>query len=318
MPYRTSTSRLIGHVAAVGLALAALASGCGRSGAPSSAASAAGGSRGAKLTVIAAENFWGSIAAQLAGERASVSSIIVNPNTDPHSYEPSAQDARTLAGAQLVIVNGIGYDGWADRLLAASPLPGRAVLNVGRALGIAQGDNPHQWYSPRHVELIAVKISDALAHQDPAGAAYFAQRKAVFLTQQLARYDQLRRQIRAQFAGVPVGYSESIFQPLGEDLGLRLMTPQSFAKAIAEGTDVTAQDKQTVDAQASKRQIKVWVFNAQNVTPDVQRVNAIARERNIPIATVTETLTPPSASFEQWQAAQLEALLAALRRATGR
>jgi zinc/manganese transport system substrate-binding protein len=81
---------------------------------------------------------------------------------------------------------------------------------------------------------------------------------------------------------------------------------------------VTAQDKQTVDAQASKRQIKVWIFNSQNVTPDVQRVNAIVRERNIPIATVTETLTPPSASFEQWQVAELEGLLAALRRATGR
>src|ERR1700730_7762312 len=122
MPHRTSPPLLIGRAAAVGLALAALASGCGRSGAPPSAASAGGGSRGAKLTVIAAENFWGSIAAQLAGERASVRSIIVNPNTDPHSYEPSAQDARTLAGAELVIGNGIGYGGWAERPLAASPL----------------------------------------------------------------------------------------------------------------------------------------------------------------------------------------------------
>jgi zinc/manganese transport system substrate-binding protein len=318
MQYRTSTPLRIGRVAAVGLALAAIAGGCGRSGAPSSSASGVGASHRARLTVVATENFWGSIAAQLAGERASVSSIIVNPNTDPHSYEPNAQDARTLAGAQLVIINGIGYDAWADRLLAASPAPGRVELNVGRVLALAQGDNPHQWYHPRHVELIAQAISAALARQDPADAAYFAQRRAAFLTQRLARYDQLRRQIRAQFAGLPVGYSESIFKPLGEDLGLRLMTPYSFAKAIAEGTDVTAQDKQTVDAQVSKHQIKVWIFNSQNVTPDVQRVNAIVRERHIPIATVTETLTPPSASFEQWQVAQLEGLLAALRTAAGR
>ena len=115
-----------------------------------------------------------------------------------------------------------------------------------------------------------------------------------------------------------MGYSESIFQPLGEDLGLRLMTPYSFAKAIAEGTDVTAQDKRLVDTQVSQRQIKVWIYNSQNVTPDVQRVNALARAHNIPIATVTETLAPASASFEQWQVAQLEALRAALRRATGR
>ena len=117
---------------------------------------------------------------------------------------------------------------------------------------------------------------------------------------------------------MPVGYSESIFQPLGEDLHLKLMTPYSFAKAVAEGGEVTAQDKQTVDAQASDRVIKVWIFNSQNVTPDVQRVNQIARERQIPIATVTETLSPESTTFEQWQVAELEGLIDALRRATGR
>jgi zinc/manganese transport system substrate-binding protein len=297
------------HTLALALALAAIGAGCGRSGAPS---------QGSKLTVVAGENFWGSIASQLAGERASVTSIIVNPNTDPHSYEPNAADARTLAGAQLVVVNGIGYDAWADRLLAASPLPGRTVINVGKELGLATGANPHQWYSPAHVRLIAERISAALAHEDPADASYFAQRKTAFLDEGLARYDQLRAQIRARYAGVPVGYSESIFQPLGEDLGLKLLTPYSFAKAIAEGTDVTAQDKQTVDAQASAGQIKVWIFNSQNVTPDVQRVNAIAREHHIPIATVTETLTPPTASFQQWQVSELEGLAAALHSATGR
>ncbi len=114
-----------------------------------------------------------------------------------------------------------------------------------------------------------------------------------------------------------MGYSESIFRPLGEDLGLKLLTPYSFAKAIAEGTDVSAQDKQAVDDQAQKREIEVWVFNSQNVTPDVQRVNEIARARQIPIATVTETLSPASDSFEQWQVAELEGLERALHEATG-
>jgi len=268
--------------------------------------------------VVAAENFWGSIAAQLAGGRASVSSIIVNPNTDPHSYEPTAQDARTIAGAQFVIVNGIGYDNWAPKLLQASPLSGRVVLNVGNLLGLKEGDNPHQWYSPAHVLAVVDQIVADYDKLDPADAAYFAKREQVFETVDLARYDQLRRQIRATYAGVPVGYSESIFQPLGEDLHLKLMTPESFAKAIAEGSDVDAQDKQTVNAQASDRLIKVWIFNSQNVTPDVQRVNQIAREQHIPIATVTETLSPASATFEQWQVAELEGLIDALHRATGR
>src|SRR5205085_2303048 len=116
---------------------------------------------------------------------------------------------------------------------------------------------------------------------EPQDTAYFARREATVRSDELARYDALRGQIRAHFAGVPVGYSESIFQPLGEDLGLRLMTPYSFAKAVAEGTDVTAQDKQTVDAQVSRREIKVWIYNAQNVTPDVQRVTEHARARGI-------------------------------------
>lgn len=245
-------------------------------------------------------------------------SIIVNPETDPHSYEPTAQDARTMAGAQLAIVNGIGYDGWASRLLQASPSSGRVVLNVGDALGLKEGANPHQWYSPRSVRVVIARIVADLDRLAPRDAAYFAQRERAFVTRELARYDALRRAIRARYAGTPVGYSESVFQPLGEDLGLRLLTPYSFAKAVAEGTDVTARDKQTVDAQARGRQIEVWVFNSQNVTPDVQRVNEIARRRRIPIATVTETLSPASDTFEQWQVAELEALMRALHEATGR
>jgi zinc/manganese transport system substrate-binding protein len=289
-----------------------LLAGCG--GQVQSTAAGAGG----RLQVVAAENFWGSIAAQLGGERVQVKSIIVNPSTDPHSYEPTAQDARTMAGARLAIVNGIGYDEWASKLLVASPLSGRVVLNVGSLLGLQDGDNPHRWYFPSNVYTVVNQIVADYDRLDPAGAAYFAQQRQIFETRGLARYGQLRREIRARYAGVPVGYSESIFQGLGEDLGLKLLTPYSFAKAIAEGTEVTAQDKRTVDSQAEDRKIRVWVFNSQNVTPDVQRVGELARAAHIPIATVTETLSPASDSFEQWQVAELEGLARALREATGR
>jgi zinc/manganese transport system substrate-binding protein len=298
--------------AAVLAALALMLAGCDRSGTASSPGS------GAAFQVVAAENFWGSIAAQLAGTKASVTSIIVNPGTDPHSYEPNAQDARTIAGAQLAIVNGIGYDNWAPKLLEASPLSGRIVLNVGGLLGLHEGDNPHQWYSPSSVTRVVERITADYDALEPSEAVYFAQRKQAFLTRDLARYDALREEIRAKYAGTPVGYSESIFRPLGEDLGLKLLTPYSFAQAIADGGDVSAQDKQQADTQARKRLIKIWVFNSQNVTPDVQRINDIAREEKIPVATVTETLSPPSDSFEQWQVAELEGIARALHAATGR
>ena len=293
-------------------ALLAVLAGCGGAG------EATSGANSGRLQVVAAENFWGSIAAQLGGNRVRVQSIIVNPATDPHSYEPTARDARAMAGARLAIVNGVGYDEWASRLLAASSPEGRVVLNVGDLLGLAAGSNPHRWYFPADVFAVVREIVADYDRLLPASSGYFAQRQRIFETVDLARYDELRREIRARYRGTPVGYSESIFQGLGEDLGLKLLTPYGFVKAIAEGSEVTAQEKRTVDSQAEDRAIEVWVFNSQNVTPDVQRVNELARASQIPIATVTETLSPAGDSFEQWQVAQLEALRRALHRATGR
>lgn len=303
---------LLGLLAALLFGVAALVAGCGGSE-PSATGSISG-----KLQVVAAENFWGSIAAQLGGEKVAVTSIIVNPNTDPHSYEPTAADGVTIAQSQMAIVNGIGYDAWASKLLAANPSSGRVVLDVGNLLGLREGDNPHQWYSPTSVQRVIGQIVADYKRLDPKDAAYFDQQRSAVETTDLAEYERLQSEIRSRYGGVPVGYSESIFQPLGQSLGLKLMTPYSFAKAIAEGTDVSAQDKQTVDRQAETGAIKVWVYNSQNATPDVQRVNQLARAAHIPITTITETLSPASATFEQWQSAQLKSLMAALHTATGR
>ncbi len=281
-----------------------------------SAGSAAASSSG-KLQIVAAENFWGSIAAQLGGSKVAVQSIIVNPGTDPHSYEPTASDGVALAKSQMAIVNGIGYDAWASKLIAANPSSSRKVLDVGDLLGLVEGDNPHQWYSPPSVQRVIDQIVADYKQLDPKDSAYFDRQRTTFETQGLGPYTKMIARIRTRYAGVPVGYSESIFQPLGTALGLKLLTPYSFAKAIAEGTDVSAADKQTVDTQAQNRLIKVWVYNSQNATPDVQRVNQLARAAHIPITTITETLSPAPATFEQWQVTELRNLQQALREATG-
>jgi len=274
--------------------------------------------RSGRLNVVAAENFWGSIAAQLGGDEVTVTSVITDPGSDPHSYEPTTADARVVAASQMTIVNGIGYDEWAGRLLSADASSARTVLDVGRVLGLRGGDNPHQWYSPPHVGRVIAQITHDYQVLRPADSEYFAQRRRDFEAAGLGRYRQLLAQIRHRYAGVPVGYSESVFQPLGEAAGLHLVTPESFAKAVADGTDATAQDIRAVERDASSRAIKVWVYNSQNRTPEVQRVNELAAAAHIPVVTVTETLAPASASFEQWQTAQLERLQAALAQATGR
>ena len=270
------------------------------------------------LQVVAAENFWGSIASQLGGSKVHLTSVITSPATDPHDYEPTAADARTIAGAQMVIANGIGYDPWAQKLIAANPVAGRIVLDVGDLVGIKPGGNPHRWYSPTDVQLTIDAIVRDYDKLEPKNSGYFAQQKSRFETNGLARYKQLIATINRKYHGVPVGASESIFAPLAQALGLRLLTPPTFLKAISEGTDPTAADKTTVDRQISGGQIKVWVFNSQNSTPDVKRITDAARRRGIPVTTITETLVPATASFQDWQSRQLQALAAALARATGR
>ena len=275
-------------------------------------------SAGGGLRVVAAENFWGSIAAQLGGDRVQVTSVITSPATDPHDYEPTAVDARTIAGAQMVIVNGIGYDPWAPKLIAANPVHGRTVLTVGDLVGIKPGGNPHRWYSPSNVQQVIAAIVRDYSKLDPKDAGYFRQQKTNFDTHGLAQYKRLIASIKRKYHGVPVGASESIFAPLAQALGLKLRTPASFLKAISEGTEPTAKDKTTIDRQIAQRQIKVWVFNSQNSTPDVKRISDAARTKGIPVTTITETLTPASASFQSWQSRQLRALTAALAKATGR
>ena len=271
----------------------------------------------APITVVAAENFWGSIVRQLGGSHANVTSIITNPATDPHSYEAKPSDSRAIAGAKYVIVNGIGYDPWAQQALDANPTPGRRVLVVGDLLGLHDGDNPHQWYSPEGVQTFIDRVTGDLQRLDPRDARAFDAQRTQFETAGLAQYHTLIASIRQQYAATPVGASESIFSPLATSLGLKVLTPPSFLKAIAEGTDPSAADKETIDQQVKAKQIKVLVVNSQNSTPDVQTIAKEATAEAIPVTTVTETLTPARATFQAWQVKELLALQAALAQATG-
>jgi zinc/manganese transport system substrate-binding protein len=277
---------------------------------------AAGVGTGGIVQVVAAENFWGSIATQLGGTHAHVTSIISNPNTDPHAYEATPQDGRSIAQAQYVIVNGAGYDPWAAKLADANPSNGRITLTVASVGGRKEGDNPHMWYSPAIVLKVAHQIAADLARLDPADASYFTQQESTFTSTTLKRYNDLRSAIRSTFHGVPVGATESIFVDLAQDLTLNLTTPPEFMKAISEGADPTVQDKSAVDAQVTGKQIKVLVFNKQNSTPDIQTLVDKAKAQKIPVVAITETLDPATATFQDWQAGQLADLQQALTTAS--
>jgi zinc/manganese transport system substrate-binding protein len=302
--------------ALIGLAVGAAVALTGCSTATPSASPGSGSSQ--VIAVAAAESFWGSIASQLGGDHVKVTNIISKPDADPHDYEPTAADARVVATAKYVIVNGIGYDAWASKMLDANPVDGRTALVVGEVVGVKEGGNPHRWYSPDDVHKVIAQITADYKKIAPADAAYFDTKKQEFETTGLAKYNQLVIGIKYKYTGIPIGGSESIVTLLAEGLGLKVLTPQSFMNTISEGGDPSAADKATVDAQIKGKLFKVYVYNSQNATPDVQAQVDAAKAAGIEVTTVTETPTPPDATFQAWQVSQLEALAASLDRATGK
>jgi zinc/manganese transport system substrate-binding protein len=313
-PPRTTQPRHPGWAVGVAALAILVLAGCSTSSTATTTSSAGA----TMINVVAAENFWGSLAEQLGGSHVKVTSIINNPDADPHSYEPTAADGRQISTAKLAIINGVGYDAWATKLADANPSPGRTVLAVGDLFGVKDGGNPHRWYNPDDVRKVIDEITATYKKADPAHTAFFDTQHDTVLNTNLKTYFDLITQIKTNYAGTAVGASESIFAMLSPALGVNLVTPASFLTAISEGTDPTAADKATIDTQIKNKQIKVYVYNSQNANPDVQaQVNA-AKAQGIPVTTTTETLTPAGASFQDWKVAQLNALKQALGQVAGK
>jgi zinc/manganese transport system substrate-binding protein len=186
------------------------------------------------------------------------------------------------------------------------------VLTVGDLLGKKEGDNPHLWYSPNYVDEVVDRIASDLGKVDPAGASYYAAQGTQYKTVGLKAYHDTFSAIRTRYAGTPIGATESIVSYIADGAGLKMVTPYEYLKATSEGTDPSAADKAEVEREISTRSIKVFVFNTQNSTPDIQGLVNRAKAQGIPIAHVTETLSPANLTFQDWQTRQLEQLLTAL------
>ncbi len=231
------------------------------SGAPSSSAR----SSTTTVNIVAGENFWGSIVSQLAGRLGHVTSIVTDPNADPHSYQSSADNARVFADANYVILNGAGYDAWAAKLISGNHSPKRKVLTVASLLGKSDGDNPHFWYSPDDVTKVADQVTADLKSIDPADAAYFDGQRAAFSTAMSTDFGRLAA-IKTKFSGTPVASTESIFVYLGDYLGLKIVSPTDFMNAVAEGNDPPAPSVVAFQDLLVKKQAVVLVYNKQTST----------------------------------------------------
>lgn len=302
--------RRIVAVVLVALAVGPPLTACATSGGPG--VSTGEGASSGVLNVVAAENFWGSVAEQVGGPHVKVTTIVDSPDADPHDYEATAADARAIATADLVLVNGVGYDTWATKLVAANPAPRRTVLTVGELVGVGEGGNPHRWYNPDDVTKVVDRLVNDFKRLDPADSADLDRLREAFETTTLADYQGVIADIEKSYSGTPIGASESIVSMIAPALGLDVVTPPAFLTAVSEGTEPSAADKATVDAQIRDKKIKVYVYNSQNATPDVQAQVDAAKAAGIPVTTITETQTPATATWQEWQTVQLTRLRDAL------
>lgn len=264
-----------------------------------------------KLRVVAAENFWGNIAGQLGGKYVSVTSIITDPNADPHLYESNAQDAADVSDASVVVVNGLGYDDFMSKLLSTSHNTSREVLTAQQILNVPDGSNQHLWYNVPKVNLVATQITDAYIAKDPAHKTYYQSNLSAF-DHSLQPLESTIATIKQKYAGTPVAYTEPVPGYLLAAAGLDVKTPEGFAKSIEDGDDPSPSDTYTMDSLMTNKSVKVLLYNSQATSPVTENVKTLARQNDIPVIGVTETLPSNEKSYQSWMQDEMNQLLTAL------
>lgn len=275
------------------------------------ALAAGAGARAAegKIAVVAAENFYGDIAAQIGGDRVAVTSIINNPNQDPHLFETAPGVVRQLADARIVVFNGADYDPWVEKLLQAAPRPARTTISAAQLTGKQAGDNPHLWYDPATMPAMAKALAAAFSKADAAHAAgYDARLKTVLAS--LAHIDSRVAQMRAKYAGQAVTATEPVFGLMTNALGLT-MRNQRFQLAMMNDTEPSARDVAALENDLKDHKVKVLIYNKQVSEKLTERLRDIAGKAKIPVVGVTETM-PADVTFQDWVLGELDALDKAL------
>jgi zinc/manganese transport system substrate-binding protein len=269
----------------------------------------------AVVNVIAVENQYGSIVAQLGGQCVRVTSLVNDPSADPHEFQTDVQVGKAYQTAELVVQNGLGYDEFSNKITATlrqKPM----VVTGGDVVGLRAGDNPHLWYHPDYITRMSRAITHALKQLRPMAGAYFDAQARDF-TAALSPYHTLIDEIKQRFAGTPIGATETVFVYMAEATGLNLISPPRFMQAVAEGTSPTVRDVATFHEQIQRKQIKVLMYNTQAVSNLASQLQTMAQESGIPVVGVTETLVPVHDTFQNWQVRQLRDLLRALEHPGG-
>jgi zinc/manganese transport system substrate-binding protein len=261
------------------------------------------------VKVVAAENFYGDVAKQIGGDNVVVTSILSNPDQDPHLFEASPATAKILTEAKVVIVNGVDYDPWMEKLLKSARAAGRKEIVVGALVGRKPGDNPHLWYDPAYMKAAAKALVADLSAIDPAHKADYAKGEAQFLDS-LKPLDAKLADMRKKYTGFSVTASEPVFDYSAGLIGLKVHN-EKFALAVMNNAEPSASDVAGFENDLKGRKVKAMLYNAQASEPAVQRLVQMAKDNNIPVVGVSET-EPPDATYQSWMLGQLDALDKAL------
>jgi zinc/manganese transport system substrate-binding protein len=255
----------------------------------------------AALNIVAAENFYGGVAREIAGNSANVTSILSNPNQDPHEFTTDAATAKAVADADIVIYNGIGYDDWMDKLLGAQGKPGRIVIRVADLIGAKAGDNPHIWYNPRTMPALAAKLAEILKQPDNLAAF---QKEMVAVTSKIA-------EIKSAKSGTVVTATEPVFGYMAGALGFK-MENYGFQLAVMNDTEVSFQQASDFEKSLHDKSMKILFYNSQVTDPVTQRVQEIAKKLGVAVIGVTETQPPDTKKYTDWMLVELNHVAAAL------
>jgi zinc/manganese transport system substrate-binding protein len=267
----------------------------------------------AMISIVAAENFYGDVAQQLAGPDATVTSILSNPGQDPHLFEASPSVARNLSTAAIVVYNGADYDPWMAKLLAASRSANRKIIIVASLVHKKAGDNPHLWYDPATMPAYAKAVTAALVERDPSHRADYDQRLQAFLVS-LQPLDGKIADLRGKFTGRPVTATEPVFGYMAMALGLK-MRNERFQLAVMNNTEPRASDVAAFENDLRKHLVQLLLYNSQASDAAAQRMVRIAQEAKIPVVGVTET-EPAGTTFQDWVIGELNAVAQALSNAS--
>lgn len=247
-----------------------------------------------KISIMTTTNVYSDIAQNIVGKYGKAEAIIKKSAADPHDFEPTTNDAKRLSNADIVVENGLGYDGWMDKLASSVD---KKPIRVGEDLmGLEKGANPHIWFDLTMPTKYVNYLVKRLSQKDPKHARYYRNNGKKYLAE-IARVQRSSAKLN-HHVKKPVYVSEPVFDYALASVNIRVAN-KDFEKAIQNNTDPSPAAVQKMSEGLKKQQIAFFVVNEQTSSSTVDNFIKLAEKNNIRILKVRETI-PDNTNYLDW------------------